>query len=57
MIGGTIRFFYEIGLPDLYYMEKYYNRDLIEAAFIGTVIEREKGFVKVAFDIMRKELL
>ena len=55
MIGGTIRFFYEIGLPDLYYMEKYYNRDLIGAAFMGTVIEREEGFVKVVFDINPKE--
>lgn len=55
MIGGTIRFFYEIGLLDLYYMEKYYNRDLIGAAFMGTVIEREEGFVKVVFDINPKE--
>lgn len=55
IIEGEIRFFYEIGLPNLYYMEKYYNRNLIGAAFMGTVIEREKGFVKVAFDINPKE--
>lgn len=55
IIEGEICFFYEIGLPNLYDTKKYYNKNLIGAALMGTVIEREKGFVKVAFDINSKE--